>query len=82
MVTSERTAVPKDMYDSGFLYIVVPGMKNGDERTFARKINLQIGSQNENYYEIAENYYDASQLFIIESNKEIQDGTEVYVKEE
>jgi len=72
-------AVPKWMYDQDFLYVVVPGSKNGDERTFARKISLPIRAENDDYYEIAEQFYDVSRLFIIESDKEIQDGSEVYV---
>ncbi|NLC20072.1 MAG: hypothetical protein GX757_12815 [Clostridiales bacterium] len=78
-VVRSSYAVPKWMYDQDFLYVVVPGIKNGDERTFARKISLPIGSENDDYYEIAEQFYDVNRLFIIESDKEIQDGTEVYV---
>jgi len=73
------TAVPKKMYDEDFLYIVVEGYKNGDLRTFARKISLPIGAENNGYYEVTELFYDVNRLFIMESDKEISDGTEVYV---
>jgi len=78
-VVRSSYAIPKWMYDQDFLYVVVPGSKNGDERTFARKINLPVGAENDDYYEIAEQFYDVTRLFIIESDKEIQYGTEIYV---
>lgn len=79
--TKLANAVPKRMYDKDFLYVVVQGFKNGDERTFAQKVSLQIGTHNDEYYEIIEQFYDMNRLFIIESNKEISDGTEVYILE-
>lgn len=72
-------AVPKWMVEQDFLYVVVQGMKNGDERTFARKLFMTLGAENDGYYEISEQFYDAGRLFIMETNKEIHDGTEVYV---
>ena len=79
-ITKQCIAVPKHMYDNDFLYIIVPGEKNGDQRTFVRKISLQVGAQNDKYYEITDPFFDMSQSFIMESNKEIQDGIEVYVR--
>lgn len=78
-VSQMSYAVPKWMVEQDFLYVVVQGMKNGDERTFARKLSLILGAENDGYYEIAEQFYDTGRLFIMESNKEIKDGTEVYL---
>jgi hypothetical protein len=69
------------LYDEDFLYVVVQGLKNGDDRTFAKKVSILIGTQNDEYYEITEQFYDMNRLFIMESNKDISDGTEVYVLE-
>lgn len=78
-VNKLANAIPKKMYDEDFLYVVVQGFKNGDERTFARKITLPIGAESNGYYEITELFYDVNRLFIMETNKEIYDGIEVYV---
>jgi len=72
-------AVPKKMYDEDFLYVVVEGMKNGDLRTFARKVSLPVGTESKGYYEITKMFFDVSSLYIMETDKEIADGTEVYV---
>ena len=74
-------AISKDLYDSGNIYIITTGEKNGDERTFAKAFEIEIGHENEDYYEVKNRLLDNKLRFIIYSSESINDGDEVFVIE-
>lgn len=74
----ETLAIPKELYEGGEIYIVHLKEKNGDQRTFAKKIVVEVGLENEDYYQVKDISLSGQQ-FIIESDKEIKDGDEVFV---
>lgn len=79
--TKVSYAIPKELYDSGKVFIIGHDEINGDIRTVAMSYNIEIRLENDEYYEVANRFFGGTPLFIMESNKEIEEGTEVYVVE-
>lgn len=74
----KRLAIPKSIIDSGEVYIITRIYINGEERNAARLVSPQIGTSNEESYEVTGGI-DRRDLIIIESNKKIKDGDEVFI---
>ena len=72
-------AIPKELYNHGEIYVIDYIEINGEIRTVARRIILEIGRQNNQYYEVINDYLDSRIRFITYSNKIIQEGGEVYI---
>lgn len=79
--TEQLLAIPKELYDSGEIYVLTSAEKNGDTRTFVKAIDLEIGKENEGYYEVTNRFFDQKLRFVIKSSEDIEDGDEVYVTE-
>lgn len=77
--TKQSLAIPKKLYQQGEIYIIDHMEINGDTRTIAKSITLSIALENKDYYEVANDFFDVKQQFILHSNKEIHDGDEVHI---
>lgn len=72
-------AIPKRLYDNDEIYVIQNVEINGEPRTIAKKITLEIGRENDGYYEVVDRFFDDRQRFIMHSDKEIHDGDEVFI---
>ena len=74
----KRLAIPKSIIFSGEAYIITTIYINGEERNAVRLVFPQIGAENEEYYEVTGGL-DRRDLVVINSNRELEDGDEVYI---
>lgn len=77
--TKQLLAIPKELYDQGNIYVIANTEKNGDMRTSAQLIKIEIGLENDDYYEVINEYFDIKLRFIVHSDEDIQEGDEVYI---
>lgn len=78
-VVKQSLAIPKKLYHQGDLYTIANIVKNGSTRTITQKLDIEVGLENDVYYEIANTGHTPSIILIIKTNKEFLDGDEVYV---
>lgn len=72
--------LPKELYDSGDVYIVTEEEKNGETRNFVKKADVTVGEQAEGGYLVLDGI-DEWDFVVTETDKELQDGMEVYLPE-
>lgn len=80
-VSAKRSAlaINKDLYDNiDGLYIIKRDYKNGESRTFVKRVFITINGENETSYFI-ESGINNSDFLVIESNKPLTDDMEVYI---
>ena len=61
-------------------YIVITDVKNGEERTFLKRVYLTFGEEEDGYYPILEGDYNG-EMVVIDPVKNLMDGEEVIVVE-
>lgn len=71
--------IPKEIYDRNEIYMIKTGVKNGDLRTFVQKLDVNVGMENETYYEVLNEFTDRNLRIVVESDRELHDGDEVVV---
>lgn len=74
----KRLAIPKNIVDRDEVYVIRRIYINGEERDAARLVFPQIGTENEEFYEVTGGI-DRRDIVIYESNKKLKDGDEVYI---
>lgn len=74
----KRLAIPKNIINSGEIYIVTRIYINGEERDAVRMVFPQIGAENEGFYEVTSGI-DRSNLVIFDSNKKLKNGDEIFI---
>ena len=77
--TEQLTAISKELYDSGEIYVIASVEKNGDMRTIAQAFRIEIGLDNGEYYEVKNEFLDRKLRFIVDSSEDLHDGVEVYI---
>lgn len=79
-ITSQhkRLAIPKSIVDKGEVYVITRIYINEEERDAARLVFPQIGTENDEFYEVAGGI-DRRDFVIYKSNKKLKDGDEVYI---
>lgn len=75
-VNSKKLAIPKDMLGSGELFIVAERVVNGEKRTFAQKINIKTGLENDGFFEVTGGLL-GNEFLILTSDRPFSDGDEV-----
>ena len=72
--------LPKELYDSGDVFIVIEAEKNGEIRNFVEKADVTVGEQIEGGYLVLDgiNEWD---FVVTETDKELKDGMEVFLPE-
>jgi hypothetical protein len=76
--TRKGLAIPKSLYDSGEVYALVKIYVNGEERDAVKRVNVEIGAENDGYYEVISGMWGNEQV-VIESDAELSEGVEVFV---
>lgn len=75
-ISSESAlAIPKDMFGKP-VYVLYRAEKNGEERSFVRLADIEVGRENNGYYEVVEGLMFNDRIVIDERN-ELNDGMEV-----
>lgn len=80
--TRDKSAygIPRKIYDSGQIFVVVKEVINEEERNIARRVEgIEIGLSNDTSYEITEGLLTLKSL-IVTGYEGIEDGDEVYVE--
>jgi len=82
-VPSSGLSINKDIYNSimnefGGIYVLETRLKNNENRDFVRFVYLQIAKETDTDY-IIEGGLSHSDFFIVESNKKLRNGDEVFV---
>lgn len=75
----KRLAIPQSVYDKGDVYIITTIHINGEERTAVQKVHLEIGNENNEFYEVV-NGLTGLEIVVINSDKELITGNEVYIR--
>lgn len=73
-------ALPKDLLMDDY-YVLMEKEFNGEKRCFAQKIDLSLGSENEDYYPILNEDVNSTSELIISSDKTIKNNCEVQIVE-
>jgi hypothetical protein len=76
--TQNRLAIPKIIYNRGEIFVVTQIYINGELRDIVRRVFLQIGAENESYYEVTGGLF-GGELVVFYRNKEFEDGDEVFI---
>lgn len=72
--------LPKELYDSGGVYLVIEAEKNGETRNFVKKADVTVGEQVEDGYLVLDGIGEWD-FVVIETDKELRDGMEVFLPE-
>jgi len=72
--------LPKELYDSGNVYLVIEAEKNGETRNFVEKADVTVGEQVKGGYLVLDGI-DEWAFVVTETDKGLQDGMEVYLPE-
>lgn len=72
--------LPKELYDSGNIYIVVEEEKNGETRNFVEEAAVTVGEQISSGYVVLDGIGEWD-FVVTESDKELRDGMEVFIAE-
>ena len=78
--TKKVLAIPKEIYESGQIFVIITGEERGLERSYAKKAEVKIGISDEQYYEVISGL-NRSDYVIIEGYEELSDMQEVNVIE-
>jgi hypothetical protein len=71
-------ALPKELYDSGDVYVIAQRMINGEVRSVAKKAVLQVGAAGNGFYEVKGGLM-GNEIVVTSSDKPLSDGAEVFV---
>lgn len=72
--------LPKELYDSGDVYLVIEAEKNGETRNFVEKADVAVGEQVEDGYLVLDGIGEWD-FVVTETDKELKDGMEVFLPE-
>ena len=75
---NRRLAISKALYDAGDIYIIVSRTVNGENRDFAQKTNIEIGNENEEFYEVTDGMF-GNELVILHCDRPLNSGDEVLI---
>ena len=75
-----RLVLPKELYDSGDIFIVTEAEKNGETRNFVEKADVTVGEQVEGGYLVLDGIGEWD-FVVTETDKELKDGMEVFLPE-
>lgn len=81
LVSEKCFALPEELAGSEELYVVVTGMKNEEERTFARRVSFELGEKKDGVYPIIGGDYSGEKV-IVKTDGAITDGDEILVEPE
>ena len=76
-ITSKRLAVPKEMLRQD-IFIITEYIVNGEKRSFAQKVNLELGLDIEGFYEVTSGLA-GNEYIIMDSDCLFTNGAEVYI---
>lgn len=77
---NQMVVLPKELYDSGNVYIVIEAEKNGETRNFVEKAEITVGEQVKGGYLVLDGI-SGWDFVVTETDKELQDGMEVLLAE-
>ena len=75
---TRRLAVPKELFDTGDVFVISVRIVNGEKRNFARRVFIETVAENDEFYEVIEGL-TGNELIIVESDRGFGDGDEVYL---
>ena len=78
--SGQFTAIPKELVDTGQIFIVESATKNGTTYYYAKKISLTIDTdkRNESYYAVSDSMYSYSS-YILTGYETLKDGDEINI---
>ena len=77
-VRYRQTAIPKELYHSGDIYIITSRSVNGESRDFAKKVDIEIGLEIDGFYEVTHGLLGHDYV-IFSTDRPLDDGDEVLV---
>ena len=80
MTRGKYFALPEELAGQDEIYAVVTGIKNEEERTFARRVYLELGEKEDGGYPIIGGDYNGEKI-IVQTNGAVSDGDEIKVVE-
>lgn len=75
---TRELAAPKMLTEDGDVFIITSRIVNGEKRSFAQKVQLQLGIESEMFYMVTGGMM-GNELVIFASDRELSDGDEVFV---
>lgn len=81
MIRGKYFALPEELAEQEEIYAVVIGVKNEEERTFARRVFFELGEEKDGEYPIINGDYNGEKI-IVKMDGEIADGDEIVVEQE
>lgn len=75
---TRKLALPKELTEGDGVFIITSRIINGEKRDIARRVVLTTGQEDEEFYEVTGGIM-GNELVIIESDRGLRDGDEVFV---